>query len=746
MLRLISYVKPYRKLVLLAIILLFIQANLELALPDYLSNIVDVGVQQGGIEHAVPLAIRQTQLDRVSIFLTKENQSTVLGHYKLINENSSDYGTYIKDYPALVNQSVYVIKNKSDIKSAELNDILQIPMVIVFSLEGQLERNATGLFSSMNLTIPNTLPSASIPQYFFTILGQFPAEAITVLETSIMAYYNSLGSTLLDQVSIAAVRGEYAAVGVNTSAIQRAYLIQAGLMMVLVTVLAAICTVFVSYLAAKTAAGMARDIRSDVFQKVESFSSTEFDQFSTASLITRSTNDIMQIQNVTYLIIRIVFYAPIIGVGGMIHALAKAPSMWWLIAVAVGFLIVMIIIIFILAVPKFKAMQKFTDKINLVSREGLSGMLVVRAFNMEKHEEKKFDDANVDLTSVSLYVNRLMVVLMPFMMLIMNGLTIGILWVGAHEVADTTIQVGDMMAFMQYAIQIVFAFLMLSMMFIIFPRAVVSGNRIMEVMRTEPQIKDPEIPKSFSEDFQGIIEFKDVSFRHHGAKQDAVEHISFVANPGETTAFIGSTGAGKSTIISLIPRFYEVSEGAILIDGVDIRDVTQHHLREKIAYVPQKSSLFSGTIESNVKFGDEAASEDEVHASLLVAQAEDFVTSKEKGIHSEISQAGANVSGGQKQRLSIARALAKKAPIYLFDDSVSALDFKTEAALRKALKPLIEHSTVLMVSQRVSTVKNAEQIIVLDDGIMVGKGTHDELLQSCEIYAEIAESQLELEG
>ena len=742
---LLKYIKPYWKIILLAILLLFVQANLELALPDYLSDIVDTGIQQGGIDSPVPLAIRKTEMDRMSIFMSATNQSLIHDKYLLITENSTNYSSYLDDYPVLVNESVYILRHSDDTKNSMLKKVIRDPLVITFSLEQQLQRNASGLFQSMNLTMPE-LPRTALPGYFFSVLTQFPSEGITAIQSAVISSYTALGSTLIDQVSVAAVRYEYQQVGLNADKIQNRYLTQAGSLMLLMTFLAAVCTISVSFLAAKTGAGLARDLRSDVFRKVEDFSSTEFDQFSTASLITRSTNDIVQIQNVTYMMIRIVFYAPIIGIGGILRALNKSTSMWWLIAVAVGALSLLILFIFITAVPKFQAMQKLTDKINLVARESLSGMLVVRAFNMEGHEETKFDDANLDLTSVSLFINRLMVILLPFMMLVMNGLTIGILWVGSHQVADTALQVGDMMAFMQYAIQIVFAFLMLSMMFIIFPRAVVSGKRVNEVLAAEPKIHDPEDPKSFPEDFQGIIEFRDVSFRYPGAKQNAIEEISFTAKPGQTTAFIGSTGAGKSTLVNLIPRFYEVTEGSIMIDGIDVRDVTQYDLREKIGYVPQKSSLFSGTIRSNMLLAGEDAEEEEITTAIQIAQAEEFVAETDHGLETEISQGGANVSGGQKQRLSIARALVKRPPIYIFDDSVSALDFKTEAALRRALNQKVQDSTVLMVAQRVSTVKNAEQIIVLEDGEMVGKGTHDELMESCEIYAEIAFSQLELEG
>ena len=445
------------------------------------------------------------------------------------------------------------------------------------------------------------------------------------------------------------------------------------------------------------------------------------------------------------MLVRMVFYAPIIGIGAVIHALNKSTRMWWLIGIAVLILLVLIVIVFFLAVPKFRALQSLTDDINRIARENLSGILVIRAFNREDFEQQRFDKTNRDLTAVSLFLNRLMVILMPFMLLIMNGLMISILWIGAHQVADGNMQVGDMMAFMQYAMQIVIAFLLLTMMFIILPRAVVSTKRINEVLETEPVIKDPEQPKHFPEPFQGKIEFENVCFKYPGAKKCAVENITFTAKPGETTAFIGPTGSGKSTVVNLIPRLYDVTEGSIKIDGVDIREVTQHELREKIGFVPQKSSLFSGTIESNLRLADENAPEDILQTSLEIAQAADFVQSKPKGLKTEIAQGGSNVSGGQKQRLSIARALVKRAPIYIFDDSFSALDFKTESKLRKALREKLGKSTIILVSQRISTIKHAEQIIVLDEGRIVGKGTHDELMETCEIYRSIAMSQLELE-
>ena len=499
------------------------------------------------------------------------------------------------------------------------------------------------------------------------------------------------------------------------------------------------------YLSAKIAAGMARDIRRDVFKTVESYSSTEFDKFSTASLITRTTNDVTQIQMVVMMMVRMMFYAPLMGIGGIIKVVSNDSPLSWIIGVAVLMLVSLIAIIFSLSLPKFKIIQKLTDRINLVSRENLTGMMVIRAFNMEGFEEKRFDVANKDLTAVSLFINRGMVVMMPLMMLIMNVMMLGIIWFGAQQVADANMQVGDMMAFMQYAMQIVMSFLMLSMMFIIIPRASVSADRIHEVLSTVPHIHDPKQPRTFPASFKGSVEFRDVSFRYPGADTDALEHISFTAQPGQTTAFIGSTGAGKSTIVNLIPRFYEVTGGSILVDGVDIREVTQHDLRDKIGYVPQKSALFSGTIESNMLYADKNATPEMLKSAIEIAQAQEFVSEKPEGMATEIAQGGTNVSGGQKQRLSIARAIVKKPPIYILDDSFSALDFKTDAALRRAFKEKTANSTLLVVTQRVSTIKNAEQIIVLDEGRIVGKGTHNELMENCETYKEIALSQLSKE-
>jgi ATP-binding cassette subfamily B multidrug efflux pump len=524
-----------------------------------------------------------------------------------------------------------------------------------------------------------------------------------------------------------------------------AYILRTGGSMLLLTLLSGVCTVLVVIISSRVAAGMARDIRKDVFKKVSSFSNIEFDKFSTASLITRSTNDITQIQMVVAVMVRIVFYAPIIAVGGIIRMMGNGSSMWWLIGVAVMVSLSIIVVIISISLPRYRRIQTLIDRLNLVAREVLSGTMVIRAFNMQSFEEKRFDQTNQELTAVSLFVNRVMVVMMPLMMLIMNSLGVAIVWVGARQVAQANMQVGDMMAIMQYAMQIVMAFLMLSTLIIVLPRAQVSSGRIADVLETKPVIQDPQTPECFAQPFNGTIEFCNVSFRYPGAEECALQNISFTALPGQTTAFIGTTGAGKSTVVNLVPRFYDVTDGVILVNGTDIRRVTQHDLRDKIGYVPQKSILFSGTIETNLRYADQNASEEGIQSAINIAQAAGFVSASPEGTALVIAQGGANVSGGQKQRMSIARALVKKPPIYIFDDSFSALDFKTDAALRLALKQETGASTLLIVTQRVSTIKNAEQIIVLDEGRIVSKGTHTELMKTSAIYKEFATSQLSME-
>jgi ATP-binding cassette subfamily B multidrug efflux pump len=743
MLRLAKYLKPYTSMLLAAIVLLFAQANFDLALPDYLSRIVNNGIQQSGVENAVPVAIRQSEMDRVVIFMSAEDKASVLNDYTLIDQNSSNYGTYVKEYPALANQPVYVLNNIDKTEIDRLNPIMAKALLAVSTIEQVMAdpAKAAQMGGNLGFDVTKIPPGTDV----FAILKQLPPAQLSQMTEAVNKQFEALGDSMVVQAAVAAIKSEYEALGMDTAKLQNNYILNVGGIMLLLTLLSGVCTIAVGFLSARIAAGSARDIRRDVFKNVENFSSAEFDKFSTASLITRSTNDITQIQMVVVMMVRMVFYAPILGIGGIIRVLGKDSSMWWLIAVAVLVLISLILIVFSIALPKFKLIQKLVDRLNLVARENLAGMMVIRAFNMQPFEEERFDKANLDLTAISLFINRLMVVMMPLMMLIMNGLSLAIIWIGAHQVAAANMQVGDMIAFMQYAMQIVMSFLMLSMMFIILPRASVSADRIADVLDTELSITDPEKPKQLTDQFRGNIEFRNVSFRYPGADEDVLHDISFTARPGQTTAFIGSTGSGKSTIINLFPRFYDVTEGAILVDGMDIREITQHDLRDKIGYVPQRGVLFSGTIESNLRYADEDATENMLTDAIDIAQVTDFVNSKPEGIEAEISQSGANVSGGQKQRLSIARALVKKPPIYIFDDSFSALDFKTEAALRKQLKEKTGSSTVLVVTQRVSTIMNAEQIIVLEEGKIIGKGTHQELMENCETYKEIALSQLSLE-
>ena len=743
MLRLVKYLKPYIPLVILAIVLLFGQAISNLALPDYLARIVNYGIQQSGVENSVPTAVRQSEMDKLLIFMSSDQKQRVLGDYTLITPGSTDAPRYVQRYPAVANVPVYVLKHVSSQEVNALNPIMGQAFVVVSGIEQMASNPAQAQAMAQRLGIDlSTLPAGADP---FALLKALPPDRLTAITTAIRSRFATLGSSMVNQMAVQSVKNEYQALGVDTVALQTNYILNVGGMMLLISLLGGVCIIGVGYLASKTAAGAARDIRLDAFKKVEAFSSAEFDKFSTASLVTRSTNDISQVQTIIFMIMRMVFFAPIMGIGAIILAIGKSANMWWIIALAVVVLLGMILLVFSLTLPKFRIMQSLIDRLNLVMRENLSGMMVVRAFNKEEAEEERFDVANQDLTDTSLYVARVMVTMMPVLMLIMNGLTVGILWVGAHEVAQASIQVGDMIAFMQYAIQVVFAFLMMSMMFIFLPRAAVSGARIADVLETEVSITDPARPRLFGDPFVGQIEFRDVSFRYPGATEDVLHGINFRAMPGETTAFIGSTGCGKSTVINLIPRFYDVSEGGVFVDGIDIREVSQSDLRDKIGYVPQKGTLFSGTIESNLRYADEDASDETLKQAADIAQASEFIFGKPEGMQSEIAQGGVNVSGGQKQRLAIARALVKKPPIYIFDDSFSALDFKTDSALRRDLKEKTGDSTVLIVTQRVATVKGADQIIVLEEGRVVGQGTHSQLMDDCETYQEIALSQLSRE-
>ena len=748
MLRLFRYLKPYTWMILLAIVLLFIQANCDLALPDYMSKIVNNGIQQGGVENAVPAAVRQSEMGHLTLFMNAADQAAVMSSYTLITPSSPDYDIYLKQYPALSNAPIYVLNETGQAQIAALNPLMARSMLVVSGIETIManpSKAAETMGSSGGMGTGFDLSKLPAGTDLFALLAKMPDAQRSQITTAIGSKFSALGESMVIQAAVVRVKAEYDALGVNTEQVQTNYILRTGGIMLLISLLSVTCVVIVSFLSARTAGGVARDLRRSVFRKVEGFSNAEFDHFSTASLITRSTNDITQVQMVVVMMIRMVFYAPIMGVGGIIHAIGKDSSMWWLIAVAVAMLISLIVVVFTFVQPKFKLIQKYIDRLNLVMRENLSGMMVIRAFNKQPFEEQRFDQANLDLTGVTLFVNRVMVIMFPMMMLIMNGLMLVILWVGSHQVAEAKMQVGDMMAFMQYAMQIVFSFLMMSMMFIILPRASVSAGRIAEVIDTEPTIRDPQKPRRLNGFFKGLVEFQNVSFRYPHAEEDVLHDITFSAQPGQVTAFIGSTGSGKSTLVNLIPRFYDVTGGKVLVDGIDIREVTQHDLRAHIGYIPQKSSLFSGTIASNLRYADESAPDDLLREAAEIAQAQEFIDAKAEGIDAEISQGGMNVSGGQKQRLSIARALVKHAPVYIFDDSFSALDFKTDAALRRALKDKTADSAMLIVTQRVSTVKNADQIIVLDEGRIMGKGTHSELMKTCETYREIALSQLSAE-
>nr|MBC7245276.1 ABC transporter ATP-binding protein [Chloroflexota bacterium] len=745
MLRLLKYLKPFTWWILLAIVLLFIQANADLALPDYMSRIVNVGIQQGGVEHAVPEALRQSTMERLALFLTADEKAEVLAHYRLVTQSAPDYEAYLEKYPTLAQEPIYVLQDADAATVKRLNPVMGRALLIVFGIE-QIKAHpeqASALMPGLEVFDLSKLPPG---MDLFALLGRLSADQRTQINTAVERRFAALGGEkALLQAAARAVRSEYEALGVDPLRIQNAYILRVGGQMLLISLISITAAIIVGFLSTRTAAGLARNLRHFFFAQVMRFSSVELERFSTASLITRSTNDITQIQMVTMMMIRMVFFAPIMGIGGIIHALNKSPSMWWIIALAVLLLISLIATAFRIAVPKFRIIQSLVDALNRIARENLSGMMVVRAFNRQKHENKRFDQANRDLMRISLFVNRVLVIMMPLMMLLMNGVSILIIWVGAHQVAQARMQVGDMMAFLQYAMQVFFSFTMLSMLFIMLPRADVAANRIAEVLETEVSICDPVEPTPFPEPFEGTIEFRHVSFRYPDAEECVLRDITFTIPAGQTVGIIGTTGSGKSTLINLIPRFYDVTEGAIYVGGVDIRRVRLSELRDKIGYVPQQSNLFSGTVESNLRYANEDANEEVMRLALEIAQAEDFVLSQPEGLAADVAQGGANFSGGQKQRLSIARALVKHPPIYIFDDSFSSLDFKTDVRLRRALRQFVGDSTVIIVSQRVATIKDADWILVLDEGEVIGQGTHEELLERCPIYHEIAQSQLKLQ-
>ncbi|MEF9961367.1 MAG: ABC transporter ATP-binding protein [Erysipelotrichaceae bacterium] len=735
MLKIRKYLKPFIISIITIVALLFLQANCELALPDYMSNIVNVGIQSGGIENGVPNVIREKEYNKLSIFMEEDEKSLFTANYNLVKTSEASKGD-IKEYPVLKKENVYVIKDIKEKTNKALEEALSKPEMLVQGVNQQSKD-------------PNSEMMKKLPPHMdpFMALSYMPKEEINNLKDSLDKQIDNMGSSATKTTNAQYVRSEYKEIGIDTEAIQYGYLFNKGGFMLLIALLSTAAAISVGFLAARVAAGVAKNMRNDVFDKVEHFSSAEFNKFSTSTLITRTTNDVQQIQMVLVMVLRIVIYAPIMGIGAVIKVINSNASMTWIIALVVVLIISVMMVAFSVVMPKFKTIQKLTDKLNAVLREFLDGLPVIRAFNTQKHEEKKFDKANLDITKVNLFVNRVMSCLMPVMMLILNSVSILIVWVGAHQMDAGNLAIGDMMAFIQYSMQIIMSFLMITMISIMIPRASVAATRVMEVLDTDPSIVDPKKSKAFDKTKRGYVEFKNVSFAYPGAEANVLDNISFTARPGETTAFIGSTGSGKSTIINLVPRFFDVSHGSIEIDGVDIREVTQHDLREKIGYVPQKGTLFSGTIESNLRYAKQDASIEDLNLATSIAQADEFINEKPEGLQTPIAQGGTNVSGGQKQRLSIARALAKQPEIYIFDDTFSALDFKTDAKLRKALNELCEKtkSTVLLVAQRISSIMHAQRIVVLDNGKVVGIGTHDELMERCQVYQEIAYSQLSKE-
>ena len=753
---LFKYASEHWKALLAIVAILIVQAYCDLSLPAYTSDIVNVGIQQGGIEDEVPRQIATEEMEKLLLFVSEDDQQTVMDAY------TEDNTSYKKE--------AYVLKDsvaEEENTMENLKDILQIPMMMTSGIESgsdttkQMEdklkeQMSQGMAQSMPQGADQTMPEG-MPQgesqaesqvvslddmSMFDLLKMLPAEQRATMVVKIEEQMSEMPDTILDQAAVSFCRSAYKDLGMDMDRTQIHYLLKTGGQMAALALLGMVASIMVAFLASRVGASAGRDLRSGVFHKVVGFSNNEFNHFSTASLITRSTNDIQQIQLLIVMILRMVLYAPIMAIGGIWKVFHTNVDMSWIIGLAVIIIAFVVLLLFLVVMPKFKVLQNLVDKLNLVTREILTGLPVIRAFSTEKHEEERFDDANRTLTKTNLFVNRAMTFMMPVMMLVMNGVSVLIVWTGAHGISDGQMQVGDMMAFIQYTMQIIMGFLMLCMISIMLPRAAVAADRVEEVLKSETMIHDPKQEKHFPEDGKGVLTFDHVSFRYPGADEDVLEDITFTAKPGETTAIIGSTGSGKSTLVNLIPRFYDVTSGDITLDGVDIREVKQHELREKLGYVPQKGVLFSGDIASNIMFGNSHGSDDEMIEAAEIAQATEFIDTKPEKYKSPISQGGSNVSGGQKQRLSIARAIAKHPQVFIFDDSFSALDYKTDVTLRRALAEKTSGSTVLIVAQRISTILHAEQIIVLDEGKVAGKGTHAELLKNCPVYREIAESQL----
>lgn len=725
MLKVLKNLKESALAVIAIILLLIVQANADLALPDYTSKIVNVGIQQSGVENTAPEVIRKSQMDNILKF-TSDDEAIL-----------SDY-TYVED------EDVYKQNKVNSAEQENLNNLMAKPIMVYQVLTS--ETYAGAIKEEMLANVPEQQKAMMAQMSMMDIVNGLNEEQINKMMEMIDEKLSSLSGTMLEQAAVSWVKQEYEAVGIDMTAYQNKYLIKVGLQMLGIAFISMVSAVCIMLLSSRVAARLGKTLREKVFEKVLNFSRKEFRDFSTASLITRSTNDIQQIQQLIAMLFRVVVYAPIIGIGGLIRVIHNSnTSMAWIIGLAILLILGIVLILFIVAIPKFKKLQELIDKVNGVSREILTGIPVIRAFSREKHEEERFEVENNKLMKANVFVNKAMSIMWPALTLVMNGISLLIIWIGGHNVDNGVMQVGDIMAFIQYTMQIVMSFLMISMISIMLPRAAVSASRINEVLDKEDSIKDPENPKEFDKNKKGLVEFKNVSFKYPDAEEDILENINFTAEPGKTTAIIGSTGSGKSTVVNLIPRFYDVTKGELFVDGVNVKNVKQKALRDIIGFVPQKGMLFSGTIESNIKYSDENMSDEQMKNAAQIAQATEFIESKPEKYNSEIAQGGSNVSGGQRQRLSIARAIAKDPEIFVFDDSFSALDFKTDSKLREALKEKTEGKTVIIIAQRISTILDADQIIVLDEGKIVGKGTHKELMESNEVYQQIALSQLSKE-
>ena len=746
MLKVLKNLKESWLSVIAIVLLLIVQAAGDLTLPDYTSKIVNIGIQSGGIENPAPEVIRKSEMDNLLIFTEDDEQ--ILNDYKEISKENLDekeYEKLVKKYSALENETLYEVKKLNSEEQTQLNNMMTKPLMMLSSLENEETANSMKeqMLSSMPANMPEQQKIAMQNMELIDIIKQMPKEQIDKMLETVNEKLVNMQNSILEQAAIQQVKKEYKAIGIDTDNLQNKYIIIAGLKMLGISFIIMASAISIMCLSARVAAKLAKTLREKTFKKVLKFSNKEFSEYSTASLITRSTNDIQQIQGLIAILFRVLVYAPIIGIGGFLRVLSQSDnSMAWIIGVAILAILFVVATLFIIAMPRFKKLQELIDKLNLVAREILTGLPVIRAFNTEKKEEKRFDKANVDLTKTNLFVNRAMSFMMPTLMLIMNAISLLIVWVGAHGIDNGTMQVGTMMAFIQYTMQIVMSFLMISMVSIMLPRASVSANRINEILETEETIQESKEPKKLDASKNGLVEFKNVSFRYPDSDEEVLSDITFTAKPGETTAIIGSTGSGKSTIVNLIPRFYDITSGNLLIDGVDIKEISNKDLRKIVGFVPQKGILFSGTIDSNIKYGNPNMSDEQMIEAAQIAQATEFIDSKPEKYKEPIAQGGSNVSGGQKQRLSIARAIAIDPEILVFDDSFSALDFKTDSTLRAELAKKTKDKTVIIVAQRINTILNADQIIVLEDGKIVGKGTHEELIKNNETYKQIALSQL----